>query len=80
VRREVRTFATTAAELLALQEWLVAAGCTHAVLESTGAVRLVAPGATYTAFLTSTETVLALGGDRRGAGDDHRHGVNVDHH
>jgi transposase len=36
VRHEVRTFATTAAGLRALQEWLVAAGCTHAVLESTG--------------------------------------------
>jgi transposase len=35
-QHEVRTFATTAAGLLALQEWLVAAGCTHAVLESTG--------------------------------------------
>jgi transposase len=35
-RHEVRTFATTAAGLRALQEWLVAAGCTHAVLESTG--------------------------------------------
>jgi transposase len=35
-RHEVRTFATTATGLLALQEWLVAAGCTHAVLESTG--------------------------------------------
>ena len=33
---EVRTFATTAADLRALHEWLVAAGCTHAVLESTG--------------------------------------------
>jgi transposase len=36
VQHEVRTFATTTAGLLALQEWLVAAGCTHAVLESTG--------------------------------------------
>jgi transposase len=35
-QREVRTFSTTAAGLLALREWLVAAGCTHAVLESTG--------------------------------------------
>src|SRR5262249_1891643 len=35
-RREVRTFSTTAAGLLALREWLVAAGSTHAVLESTG--------------------------------------------
>lgn len=36
VQHEVRRFATTAASLLALQDWLVAAGCTHAVLESTG--------------------------------------------
>jgi transposase len=35
-QHEVRTFATTATGLRALQEWLVAAGCTHAVLESTG--------------------------------------------
>src|SRR5262245_66538104 len=35
-QREVRTFSTTAAGLLALREWLVAAGSTHAVLESTG--------------------------------------------
>ena len=34
-RHEVRTFATTAAGLRALQGWPVAAGCTHAVLEST---------------------------------------------
>jgi transposase len=36
VWHEVRTFGTTAAELLALHDWVVAAGCTHAVLESTG--------------------------------------------
>jgi transposase len=36
-QHEVRTFATTAAGLRALQEWLGAVGCTHAVLESTGA-------------------------------------------
>ena len=35
-QHEVRTFATTAAGLLALQAWLGAAGCTHAVMESTG--------------------------------------------
>jgi transposase len=35
-QHEVRTFATTAAGLRGLQEWLVGAGCTHAVLESTG--------------------------------------------
>ncbi len=33
---EVRTLPTTAAGLVALQEWLVAAGCTPAVMESTG--------------------------------------------
>jgi transposase len=32
----VRTFATTATGLRTLQAWLVAAGCTHAVMESTG--------------------------------------------
>lgn len=36
VQHDVRTFGTTAAELLALHDWVVAAGCTHAVLESTG--------------------------------------------
>jgi hypothetical protein len=35
-RHEVRTFATTAAGLRVLLGWRVAAGCTHAVLESTG--------------------------------------------
>jgi len=36
VQREVRTFGTTTRELLALADWLAAAGCTHAVMESTG--------------------------------------------
>jgi transposase len=36
VQQEVRTFPTTARGLLALQDWLEASGCTHAVLESTG--------------------------------------------
>jgi transposase len=36
VQQEVRRFRTTAAGLLALQDWLVATGCTHALLESTG--------------------------------------------
>jgi transposase len=31
-----RTFGTTTTELLALHDWVTAAGCTHAVLESTG--------------------------------------------
>jgi transposase len=37
-RREatVRTFGTTTAELLALTDWLTAAGCTHVAMESTG--------------------------------------------
>ena len=34
--REVRTFGTMAADLLQLREWLAAAGCTHAAMESTG--------------------------------------------
>jgi transposase len=34
--RETRTFGTTTAELLALSDWLSAAGCTHVGLESTG--------------------------------------------
>lgn len=34
--REVRTFSTMTRELLALSDWLVAAGCTHAAMESTG--------------------------------------------
>jgi len=36
VRQEIRTFATTTAELLALADWLRAEGVTHAALESTG--------------------------------------------
>jgi transposase len=35
-RREVRTFATMTDDLLALAEWLTAAGCTHVAMESTG--------------------------------------------
>jgi transposase len=36
VRQEQRTFGTTTAELLGLLDWLVAAGCTHVAMESTG--------------------------------------------
>jgi transposase len=36
VRHEVRTFSTTTRGLLALADWLQGAGCTHAVLETTG--------------------------------------------
>jgi transposase len=35
-RQEVRTFGTTTRELLRLADWLVAAGCTHVAMESTG--------------------------------------------
>jgi len=35
-RAETRTFATTTAALLDLLDWLVAAGCTHVAMESTG--------------------------------------------
>mgnify|MGYP001590634110 FL=1 len=34
--KELRTFGTTTAELLALLDWLTAAGCTHVAMESTG--------------------------------------------
>ncbi len=35
-KKEVRTFATMTDELLALSDWLVAAGCTQVAMESTG--------------------------------------------
>jgi transposase len=34
--RETRTFSTMTAELLALSDWLLACGCTHVAMESTG--------------------------------------------
>lgn len=36
VHKEVRTFGTTTPELLELVDWLVASGCTHVAMESTG--------------------------------------------
>jgi transposase len=36
VRKDVRTFGTLTDDLLALGDWLAAAGCTHVALESTG--------------------------------------------
>ncbi len=36
LRKEVRTFGTMTADLLALAEWLAAAGCTQVAMESTG--------------------------------------------
>src|SRR6516162_1472751 len=36
VRREVRRWGTTTAELLALGDWLRQAGCTHVAMEATG--------------------------------------------
>jgi transposase len=35
-QKEVRSFSTMLADLLALREWLTAAGCTHVAMESTG--------------------------------------------
>ena len=35
-RKEVRTFGPVTADLLALADWLAAAGCTHIAMESTG--------------------------------------------
>jgi transposase len=36
VQKQVRTFGTTARELLNLREWLLSEGCTHVAMESTG--------------------------------------------
>lgn len=36
VSKELRTFGATTGELLTLLDWLVAAGCTHVAMESTG--------------------------------------------
>jgi len=36
VRQEQRAYATTTDALLALADWLVAEGCTHVAMESTG--------------------------------------------
>jgi transposase len=36
VQKQMRTFGTTTRELLALREWLLAQGCTHVAMESTG--------------------------------------------
>ena len=38
-RKEVRTFGTMTDDLLALGDWLAAAGCTHVAMESTGVYR-----------------------------------------
>jgi hypothetical protein len=34
--KQIRTFGTMTSDLLALSDWLVAAGCTHVAMESTG--------------------------------------------
>jgi transposase len=36
VQKQLRTFGTTTRQLLQLREWLVAEGCTHVAMESTG--------------------------------------------
>src|SRR5690349_10896799 len=36
VTRDVRTFSTTTAGLLALAQWLAQTGCTHVAMEATG--------------------------------------------
>jgi transposase len=37
-RHEVRTFKTTTGSLIELAEWLTSDGCTHIVMEATGAM------------------------------------------
>jgi transposase len=34
--KEIRTFSTMTVDLVALADWLAAAGCTHVAMESTG--------------------------------------------
>jgi hypothetical protein len=34
--KQIRTFGTMTLDLLALSDWLAAAGCTHVAMESTG--------------------------------------------
>lgn len=34
--KEIRTYATTTADLLAVRDWLKEQGCTHLTMESTG--------------------------------------------
>jgi transposase len=36
VQKHLRTFGATTRELLGLREWLLAEGCTHVAMESTG--------------------------------------------
>jgi transposase len=36
MQKQLRTFGTTTRELLGLREWLLAEGCTHVAMESTG--------------------------------------------
>jgi transposase len=36
VQKQMRTFGTTTRELVSLRQWLLAEGCTHLALESTG--------------------------------------------
>ncbi len=36
VQKQMRTFGTTTRELVCLREWLLAEGCTHLAMESTG--------------------------------------------
>jgi transposase len=38
--KELRTFGTVTTDLLALSDWLAAAGCTHVAMESTGVFTL----------------------------------------
>lgn len=39
-RKELRTFSTMTADLLALGDWLAEGGCTHVAMESTGVYTL----------------------------------------
>ena len=54
--KDLRTFRTTTADLLALADWLSAAGCTHVAMESTGVyVRRITARAISLAERTGSE-------------------------
>jgi hypothetical protein len=54
--KQIRTFSTMTAELLQLADWLLAAGCTHIAIESTGvSVRRITARAISLAERTGSE-------------------------
>jgi transposase len=73
IAREVRTFGTTTASLLALAEWLAAQGCTHVAMEATGVYwrpvwHVLAEGG-FTLVLANATQVKNVPGRKTDVGD-----------